>query len=154
MRHHKPFGCPKPVDTVVYPTKYNEVHTCSESNVKHVHPAHTNVVNHHLVKNIHEYPHSTSYGNTVDSVNIYGGSYEVPSPPRPNVQPTPPFGPGPGAGGPAGGPGPGAVGPAGGPGPGSVGPTAGPGPGVGPVPGSGPISPANPSFGKFKGFKK
>ncbi|WP_186577767.1 CotD family spore coat protein [Aquibacillus kalidii] len=124
MSHFKPFGncgCPKPVETVVYPTKYNEVHTCSENNVKHVHPSHTNVVNHHLVKNTHVYPHSTSYDNTVDSVDVYGGSYEVPTPPRPNV-PVPPF-----AGAPV---------PPAGPVPGPVG---GPVPGVDPnfnVPGS------------------
>lgn len=92
MRHHKPFGCHKPVQEVVYPTKYNEVHTCSESNVKHVHPSHTKVVNHHLQKNTHVYPHSTSYANDFDSVNVYGGSYEVPTPPRPTV-PRPPFNP-------------------------------------------------------------
>ncbi|MDC3415336.1 CotD family spore coat protein [Aquibacillus salsiterrae] len=86
---HKPYGfhhgCHHPVEEVVYPTKYNEVHTCSENTVEHVHPSHTTVVNHHLIKNAHVYPHSTSYANEVDSVDFYAGSYHVPTPPRPNV---------------------------------------------------------------------
>ncbi|WP_018933749.1 CotD family spore coat protein [Gracilibacillus lacisalsi] len=74
MRHRRPFGCGMPpAPTVVYPTKTNEVHTCSESEVKHIHPSHTTCVNHHLVKNTHYYPHTTSYQNTVDQVNVYGG---------------------------------------------------------------------------------
>ncbi|WP_163537621.1 CotD family spore coat protein [Gracilibacillus sp. YIM 98692] len=77
MRHRPPFGMPNPcgmpAKNIVYPTKCNEVHTCSESEVNHIHPSHTNVVNHHLVKNKHFYPHTTSYQNTVDEVNIYGG---------------------------------------------------------------------------------
>ncbi|MCT2537343.1 spore coat protein [Aquibacillus koreensis] len=101
--HHKPFGmnCGCPEETVVYPTNYNQVDTCSENTVKHVHPSHTNVVNHHLQKNVHVYPHSTSFANEVDSVNVYGGSFQVPTPPRPNFPvagaPVPPTGPVPGA---------------------------------------------------------
>ncbi|CQR46655.1 Inner spore coat protein D [Paraliobacillus sp. PM-2] len=68
-----------PTKTVVCPTKYNQMHTCSQSNVNYIHPSHTNVVNHHLVKNTHFYPHTTSYQNTVDMVNVYGGSSQVPN---------------------------------------------------------------------------
>ncbi|MFB4473471.1 CotD family spore coat protein [Oceanobacillus caeni] len=76
-RHHGPHcGCP----ICVYPTKVNNVHTCSESCVKHIHPSHTNVINHHTVKNIHEFPHSTSFHNVTNSVDIEGPSYEVPGP--------------------------------------------------------------------------
>ncbi|WP_407268657.1 CotD family spore coat protein [Radiobacillus sp. PE A8.2] len=97
MRHHKPFGmncgCPKPVEKVVYPTKFNQVDKCFEYDVEHVHPSHTNVVNHHLVKNTHVFPHSTSVNNTWDSVNVYGGSFNVPTPPTPNVPPMGQMGP-------------------------------------------------------------
>ncbi|WP_138417043.1 CotD family spore coat protein [Aquibacillus sediminis] len=148
MRHHKPYGmhcgCPKPMDTVVYPTKYNEVHTCSENEVKHVHPSHTNVVNHHLTKNTHVYPHSTSYDSTFESVDVYGGSYQVPRPPRPNVGAGPMPGPG--------------VSPQAGPMPGpGVPPQAGPMPGPGaPMPPMGPnVAPGSPNVpGGFRGPKK
>ncbi|SER12200.1 Inner spore coat protein D [Gracilibacillus ureilyticus] len=62
-----------PANTVVHPTKYNQVHTCSESVVNHIHPSHTNCVNHHLVKNVHYYPHTTSNQYTVDQINVNGG---------------------------------------------------------------------------------
>ncbi|WP_156288687.1 CotD family spore coat protein [Oceanobacillus salinisoli] len=101
MHHHPPHcKCPK----CVYPTKVNQVNTYSESCVEHVHPSHTNVVNHHTIKNYHTYPHSTSYQNLVNSVDIQGPAYEVPAPPAPAG---PGFGPGaaPGAAGPGFGPG-------------------------------------------------
>ncbi|SHN19104.1 CotD family spore coat protein [Gracilibacillus kekensis] len=78
MRHRRPFGCGMPTQTVVHPTKYNQVNTCTESEVKHIHPSHTNCVNHHLVKNTHYFPHTTSYQNTVDQVNVYGGPMQGP----------------------------------------------------------------------------
>ncbi|MGN8647036.1 CotD family spore coat protein [Gracilibacillus sp. HCP3S3_G5_1] len=78
MRHRRPFGCGMPTKKIVYPTKYNEVHTCSESEVQHIHPSHTTCVNHHLVKNTHFFPHTTSYQNTVDQVNVYGGPMQSP----------------------------------------------------------------------------
>lgn len=88
MRRRRPCGCgPK---EIVYPVKQNVVHCCSEEVVKHIHPSHTTVVNHHLVKNVHEYPHSTSVANTCNEVDIYGGSYQT----------TPPMGMGPGMAGP------------------------------------------------------
>ncbi|WP_368654453.1 spore coat protein [Ornithinibacillus sp. 4-3] len=72
--------CPQPTKQMVHPTKENVVHCCSEETVKHIHPSNTTYVNHHLVKNVHEYPHSTTMANTFNSVDIYGGSYQVPSP--------------------------------------------------------------------------
>lgn len=73
-RHRKPCcGCQKPVKEIVYPVKQNTVHCCSEETIKHVHPSHTTVMNHHLIKNEHVYPHTTSFGNTVNQVNMYGG---------------------------------------------------------------------------------
>lgn len=53
----------------------------SESTVNHVHPSHTTVMNHHTVKNNHVFPHSTSVQNTTNSVDNYGGSFNVPAGP-------------------------------------------------------------------------
>ncbi|MBY7142772.1 spore coat protein [Virgibacillus sp. NKC19-3] len=80
MRHrHGPHcGCPK---KIVHPTKHNCVNQYSESVVQHVHPSHTTVMNHHTVKNKHVYPHSTSMQNTCNSVDEYGGSFQVPQDP-------------------------------------------------------------------------
>lgn len=81
MRHHHGprCGCHS-CKTIMYPTKYNCVNQYSESTVNHVHPSHTTVMNHHMVKNNHLYPHSTSVQNTTNSVNQYGGSFNVPAP--------------------------------------------------------------------------
>lgn len=68
----KPCNCKGPVKEIVYPVKENVVHCCTEETIKHVHPSHTTVVNHHLVKNEHVFPHSTSYENTYDEVSNYG----------------------------------------------------------------------------------
>ncbi|MFD2042985.1 CotD family spore coat protein [Ornithinibacillus salinisoli] len=113
MRHRpRPHCGPK---KIVHPTQCNVVHCCSEETVDQIHPSHTTVMNHHLIKNQHYYPHSTSVVNTVNSVDVFGGAYNVPSP-------------GPGVGGPGvGGPGVGGPGMAG---PGMAGPGMG-GPGMG-----------------------
>ena len=81
MRHHhgRHCGC-QSCKTIVYPTKHNCVNQYSESVVNHVHPSHTTVMNHHTVKNNHVFPHSTSVQNSSNSVNQYGGSFNVPSP--------------------------------------------------------------------------
>lgn len=79
-RHGRHCGCPK-CNTIVYPTKHDCVNQYSESTVNHVHPSHTTIMNHHLVKNKHFYPHSTSVQNTVNSVNEFGGAFQVPSGP-------------------------------------------------------------------------
>lgn len=128
MRHHHGPHCRCPV--CVHPTKVNNVHTCSESTVKHIHPSHTNVINHHTVKNVHEYPHSTSYQNVTNSVDIQGPSYQVPAPQGVmGAQTGPCFGPG-GMG--PGGFGPGGMAPGGmGPGSGVMGAQSGPGFGPG-----------------------
>lgn len=63
-------GCQSPI---VYPTKENIVHCCTEETVKHIHPSHTTVMNHHLVKNEHEYPHTTSVENTYSEIDVNGG---------------------------------------------------------------------------------
>ncbi|SDJ68115.1 CotD family spore coat protein [Sediminibacillus albus] len=119
MRHHHGphCGCPNPV---VYPTKENVIHNCSEQTIDHIHPSHTTIMNHHLVKNNHVYPHSTSVANTVDSVDVYGGSFNVPGNQVAGAA-TPPGGPGY----------PGGMGP-GGPGNSVAGATTPGGPGMGP----------------------
>jgi len=65
-------GCAGPVKEIVYPVKHNVVDCYSNETVKHVHPSHTTFVNHHLVRNEHIYPHSTSVKNTRRSVNVFG----------------------------------------------------------------------------------
>lgn len=71
-RHHRPRGCHKPVKQIVHPTKHNVVHCCTEETIKHVHPSHTTVCNHHLIKNEHVFPHSTSVKNSCKEVNVGG----------------------------------------------------------------------------------
>lgn len=73
-------GCGNP-QTIVHPVKQNVVNCCSEETVKQIHPSHTTVMNHHLVKNVHEYPHSTSTQNLYNEVDVYGGSFNVPNQP-------------------------------------------------------------------------
>ena len=82
MRHRcrRNCGCGKP-KTVVHPVNENVVHCCSEETVKHIHPSHTTVKNHHLVKNVHVFPHSTSVANTFNEVDVYGGSFNTGRPP-------------------------------------------------------------------------
>lgn len=80
-------GCPRPncgcQSPIIHPVKENVVHCCTEETVKHIHPSHTTVMNHHLVKNEHVFPHSTSVQNTFSEVNVNAGG-------------RPPFGGGPG----------------------------------------------------------
>lgn len=68
----KPCHCQKPAKEIVYPVKENVIHKCTEETVKHIHPSHTTVVNHHLVKNEHLFPHTTSVENTYDEVDVMG----------------------------------------------------------------------------------
>jgi len=77
MRHHHGPNCRCP-KCIVYPVKENVVHKCTEETVEHIHPSHTTVMNHHLVKNKHFFPHSTSVENTYNSVDEFGGSFNVP----------------------------------------------------------------------------
>lgn|SRR5690625_3638554 len=67
-----PNQCQQPVKEIVYPVQNNVVHKCTEEVVKHIHPMHTTVVNHHLIKNEHLYPHTTSVENTFDEVDMFG----------------------------------------------------------------------------------
>lgn len=67
-------GCQRPVREIVHPVKENVVHCCTEETVCHVHPSHTTVVNHHLIRNEHVYPHTTSHRNTVNEVDVQGTS--------------------------------------------------------------------------------
>lgn len=76
MRRNRRNCCPK---EIVHPVKQQVVNCCSEETVKHIHPSHTTVVNHHLVKNEHIFPHSTSVQNQWNSVDVYGGSFNTPT---------------------------------------------------------------------------
>jgi|SRR5690625_2447064 len=58
------------VKDVVYPMEKDVKKTYSEETVRHIHPSHTTVVNHHTVRNEHFYPHSTSYENRVREVDV------------------------------------------------------------------------------------
>lgn len=77
MWNHHGKCCPP--KQVVHPTKYDCVKQCSENVVEHIHPSHTTVQNHHTTINKHVFPHSTSVQNTNSSVDVYGGSFNVPS---------------------------------------------------------------------------
>lgn len=63
-----------PAKKIVYPTEEKVVKTYSEETVKHIHPIHTTVVNCHTIKNEHLYPHTTSYENVVNEVDVNDGN--------------------------------------------------------------------------------
>lgn len=73
-RRRPSFGCQQPSNEIVYPVKENVVNCCTEETVKHIHPSHTTVKNHHLIKNEHYYPHTTSTENFVNEVDVQGAS--------------------------------------------------------------------------------
>lgn len=70
-QHKRPCQCQQPVKEIVHPVQNNVVHKCSEEVVKHVHPMHTTVVNHHHIKNKHIYPQTTSVKNTFSEVDVF-----------------------------------------------------------------------------------
>ena len=72
MQRPRPY-CQAPVKTVVCPCKQKCVNTASFSNVNYVHPTHTTVMDQNTVQNTHYYPQSTSWGQTVNQTNVYGG---------------------------------------------------------------------------------
>ncbi|MDY0395863.1 CotD family spore coat protein [Virgibacillus halophilus] len=75
--HGNPCGCqPR---RIVHPVKHNCVHCCSESVVEHIHPEHTTIMNHHVVKNKHVFPKTASVQNSCSNVNVYGGSPQMPA---------------------------------------------------------------------------
>src|SRR5690625_4867126 len=87
----KPCHCQKPAKEIVYPVKENVIHKCTEETVKHIHPSHTTIVNQHLVKNEHLFPHTTSVENTYDEVDVMGaqtGPGMGPGGPGPSVMGT------------------------------------------------------------------
>ena len=72
--HRGNCGCPR---RIVHPTRHKCVHRCTENVVEHVHPVHTTVVNHHLERNRHVFPHSTSVKNDPKCVDEYGGGCQM-----------------------------------------------------------------------------
>ena len=76
---YKPCGCKGKCrcgrsPEVVYPVREEVKKTHSKERVKHIHPSHTRVINHHTIKNEHYYPHSTSYEERVNEVDVRGES--------------------------------------------------------------------------------
>ncbi|MFP7477400.1 CotD family spore coat protein [Terribacillus saccharophilus] len=69
--------------TIVDPVINNVQHTYSEEVIEHIHPVHTTVVNHHKVKNVHMYPHTTSYANEKSMEQTHLSPTHN-SPPKPN----------------------------------------------------------------------
>ncbi|QHS24475.1 spore coat protein CotD [Virgibacillus sp. MSP4-1] len=62
-----------PAQNVVYPTKHCVKNNYIPHEVNHIHPTHTTIMNHHLVKNKHYYPHTQSVMNNVQSQNVNMG---------------------------------------------------------------------------------
>ncbi|MDF0727879.1 CotD family spore coat protein [Cytobacillus sp. S13-E01] len=59
------FGRPNMAAPIVYPTKCNTQHFCHKTVVPHIHPSHTQNVNHHMYEHVHYYPHTESVANEV-----------------------------------------------------------------------------------------
>lgn len=49
----------------IHPTQHDVVYNCCEYIVPEVHPSHTTVVNKHLYKHFHQFPHTQSVVNQV-----------------------------------------------------------------------------------------
>ncbi|MEN1968671.1 CotD family spore coat protein [Lentibacillus sp. N15] len=77
MRHQFEGNCGRPKQ-IVHPTRYNCVECCTESVVEHIHPTHTTVMNRHLERNRHVFPHSTSVQNSMNCVDEFGGAFQTP----------------------------------------------------------------------------
>lgn len=59
---------------IVHPVREEVKNRYTEERVRHIHPSHTRVINHHTIRNEHSYPHSTSYENRVNEVNVGGAA--------------------------------------------------------------------------------
>lgn len=57
---------------IVYPTREEVRNSYSEETIRHIHPTHTKVINHHTIRNEHFYPHTTSYEERVREVDVKG----------------------------------------------------------------------------------
>lgn len=57
---------------IVYPVREEVKNRYSEETVQHIHPSHTTIVNNHTIRNEHSYPHTTSYENRVNEVDVRG----------------------------------------------------------------------------------
>lgn len=60
----------KMASPIIHPAMNNTVNTFSSTLVPHVHPQHTTIVNHHVMKHAHLYPQTTSYANTTSNVDL------------------------------------------------------------------------------------
>lgn len=50
---------------IVHPPKCCQQHCCETTIVPHIHPSHTQFVNHHLFQHHHYFPHTESVENTI-----------------------------------------------------------------------------------------
>lgn len=65
-------GCQGSVNKIVHPVRENVVNCCTEETVQHIHPSHTTIRNHHLIRNEHFHPHTTSTENFVNEIDVQG----------------------------------------------------------------------------------
>ncbi|MBE4910218.1 spore coat protein CotH [Bacillus luteolus] len=72
-------GRPNMMAPIVYPTKCNVQHYCNKTVVPHIHPSHTQHVNHQMYEHVHYYPHTESVVNEVSHQHFNCG----PRMPRP-----------------------------------------------------------------------
>jgi spore coat protein D len=82
MGHHCRPNLLSPVQNIVYPTKHCVKNNFIPHQVNHIHPTHTTIHNHHMVKHNHFYPHTQSVVDSVSNqhVNMGPGSPQMVSP--------------------------------------------------------------------------
>ncbi|GGC87614.1 hypothetical protein GCM10007216_17940 [Thalassobacillus devorans] len=73
MHHRKCMGPgqTRPRQQVVCPTRHCVQNNHFLNEVDVIHPTHTTVMNHHLTKNYHHFPHTQSVRDTFDSEDIF-----------------------------------------------------------------------------------
>jgi len=65
---------------IVHPTKCCTQHHCFKTIVPHIHPSHTQHVNHHMYQHMHYYPHTESVANEVSNQHFSCGGGRPPGP--------------------------------------------------------------------------
>nr|WP_309100689.1 spore coat protein [Fredinandcohnia onubensis] len=67
-------GRPRVVQPIVHPTKCCVQHHCFTTIVPHIHPSHTQHINHHMYQHMHYYPHTESVANEVSNQHFNCGA--------------------------------------------------------------------------------
>ncbi|MBD8070184.1 spore coat protein [Bacillus sp. PS06] len=88
---------PNVLQPIVYPTKCCVNNTFQKTIVPHIHPSHTQNVNHHKYDHLHYYPHTESFANEVSNQHFNCGATPpagllpaaAPVPPSAPIAPTP-----------------------------------------------------------------